>query len=162
MKEMRSKRQKRSAFNHVSGNEVFTSNIQATKPPPTSTNNITKQQSKVKELLLQNTYKLAKIPPQDDAVKKEEAPAVFPILQPRKPKSLLPKSKFSEVCRDAFKRKQDVNIYVKDGQVWWEFSYNPKAMDAIKEYIPGRKWNPAPITKWSNPLESLFGSHGAL
>jgi hypothetical protein len=50
---------------------------------------------------------------------------------------------------------RDVNLYVKDGQVWWEFSYNQKAVDAIKEYIPGRKWNPAPIKQWSNPLESL-------
>jgi hypothetical protein len=138
MNERRGKGQTRSAFNHVSGNEAFASNIQA-KKPPSSISNITKQQSKVKELLLQNTYMLTKSPLQDDVFKKEDAPTVYPIFQPRKPKSSPPKtSKFLEVCRDAFKRKKDVNLYVKDGQVWWEFSFNQKAMDASKEYIPGR------------------------
>jgi hypothetical protein len=97
MNERRNKGQTRSALSHVSGNVAFTCNIQSIKPPA---NNITTQQSKVNEVLLQDTYNITKSPPQDDAVKvkKEEAPAVFPIFQPRKPKAPPKKSKFSEAC----------------------------------------------------------------
>jgi hypothetical protein len=36
----------------------------------------------------------------------------------------------------------------------WEFAYDRTIIDAIKEHIPNRRWDPL-LKKWMNPLESL-------
>lgn len=64
---------------------------------------------------------------------------------------------FSQAYRNAFHRKRDVNLYIRDGQVVWEFAYNKLVIQAIKEHIKGRTWNPSLGIKgcWTCPLESL-------
>lgn len=51
-------------------------------------------------------------------------------------------SKFPEEYRNLFHRKRDVNLYIKDGKVVWQFAYNAQVIRAIKEHIKGRAWNP--------------------
>ncbi len=66
-------------------------------------------------------------------------------------------SRFHEEYRNLFQRKRDINLYIHGGLVVWEFSYNTKIIEAIKENIKGRAWNPSigPKGCWTNPIESL-------
>jgi hypothetical protein len=67
-------------------------------------------------------------------------------------------SKYPEIYRNLFYRKQDINLLIKDGLVVWEFAYNVKVMEAIKVYIKGRAWNPNIGGRkgcWTAPIESL-------
>lgn len=66
-------------------------------------------------------------------------------------------SRFAEKYRNLFYRKKDVNLYIKDGLVVWEFAYNRNIIEAVKLYIKGRAWNPSLGIKgcWTNPIESL-------
>lgn len=61
---------------------------------------------------------------------------------------------FPEEFRDALKRKRNVNLYISGGRVVWEFAYNARVIQAIKEHIKGRTWNPS-LKCWTCPLESL-------
>jgi hypothetical protein len=89
-------------------------------------------------------YKLTK----DSGAKVEAQAASYPLFSPKKP------ARFDEIYKNAFRRKKDVNLYINGGQVFWEFAFDRTVMDAIKQYIPGRTWNPN-SKKWSNPIESL-------
>jgi hypothetical protein len=62
----------------------------------------------------------------------------------------------SEFC-NVFRRKRNVNLYIQNGLVVWEFAYDAKVICAIKENIKGRAWNPNLGLKgcWTCPLESL-------
>ena len=62
----------------------------------------------------------------------------------------------SEFC-NVFHRKRNVNLYIQNGLVVWEFAYDAKVICAIKENIKGRAWNPNLGLKgcWTCPLESL-------
>mmetsp|Transcript_22810 Transcript_22810/g.33777 ORF Transcript_22810/g.33777 Transcript_22810/m.33777 type:complete len:511 (-) Transcript_22810:103-1635(-) len=64
---------------------------------------------------------------------------------------------FPEECRNLFHRKRDVNLFIQNGLVVWEFAYNAQVIRAIKENIKGRAWNPSIGKKgcWTCPLESL-------
>ena len=66
-------------------------------------------------------------------------------------------SSFPEIYRNALKRKRNVNLFIQDNLVVWQFSYNLQVISAIKEHIKGRQWNPNIGEKgcWTCPLESL-------
>jgi len=66
-------------------------------------------------------------------------------------------SRFPSILEDALKRKKNVNLYIKDGEVVWQFAFNVIVKDAIKEHIKGRRWDPNVGVKgsWVCPLESL-------
>lgn len=52
------------------------------------------------------------------------------------------KQRFPDEFRNLFQRKRDVNLYVENDLVVWQFAYNVQVMRAIKEHIKGRAWNP--------------------
>ena len=60
-------------------------------------------------------------------------------------------------CRDILKGKQDVNLYLIGGRVVWQFKYDAVAIQAIKEHVPDRKWEPDRGAKgcWTAPILSL-------
>jgi hypothetical protein len=64
-------------------------------------------------------------------------------------------TKFPEEYRNAFFRKRNVNLTIENNRVVWHFTYNLKAIAAIKSCISGRTWEPAPRYVWTCPLESL-------
>ncbi len=66
-------------------------------------------------------------------------------------------SKFSAAYRNLFYRKRNVNLFIQNGLVVWEFAYNATVIMAIKKHIKGRAWNPSIGKKgcWTCPLESL-------
>ena len=59
--------------------------------------------------------------------------------------------------RDLLKRKRDVNLYIANGKVVWQFNYDAKVIDAVKTHIKGRRWEPSLGVKgcWTCPIESL-------
>ena len=63
------------------------------------------------------------------------------------------KYNFPEIYKNALKRKQNVNLYIKDNAVVWQFSYNATVIAAVKT-IKGRKYDPQ-LKSWLCPLESL-------
>jgi hypothetical protein len=66
-------------------------------------------------------------------------------------------NRFTDECLNLFNRKRDVNLFIQNGLVVWEFAYDTKIIKAIKENIKGRAWNPSIGIKgcWTSPLESL-------
>ena len=60
-------------------------------------------------------------------------------------------------CHDILKGKQGVNLYLSGGSVVWQFKYNREAIDAIKQHVTDRKWDPSLGDKgsWVAPLKSL-------
>ena len=80
---------------------------------------------------------------------------------PTPPKSKSPPKKpkytFPAKYLNAFKGKRNVNLFIQDGLVVWEFAYDLTIMSAIKEHIKGRAWNKNIGVKghWTCPLESL-------
>ena len=66
-------------------------------------------------------------------------------------------NRFTDDCLNIFNHKRDVNLFIQNGLVVWEFAYDTKIIKAIKENIKGRVWNPSIGIKgcWTSPLESL-------
>ena len=65
--------------------------------------------------------------------------------------------KFPDEFLNLFHRKRDVNLFIQNGLVVWEFAYNARVIKAVKENIKGRAWDPNIGAKgcWTSPLESL-------
>jgi len=63
---------------------------------------------------------------------------------------------FPSNCRNILRRKQNVNLYIKDEQVIWQFRYDPIVISAVKT-IKGRQWNPKIGERgcWVCPIETL-------
>ena len=82
-----------------------------------------------------------------------------PTCTPSKSKSPKSKPKYTFPAKylNAFKGKRNVNLFIQDGLVVWEFAYDLTIMSAIKEHIKGRAWNKNIGAKghWTCPLESL-------
>ncbi len=75
-------------------------------------------------------------------------------------------SKFPEEYRNLFHRKRDVNLFIQDGKVVWQFAYNAKVIRAIKDHIKGRAWNPSLGRKVSFvtlllPIKSIEFNNGS-
>jgi Zinc-finger of C2H2 type len=78
-----------------------------------------------------------------------------PIFRKRSASVDNKESRFPEVYRNAFHRKRNVNLYIRqDVGVVFEFAYNTKIIQAVKDHIKGRAWNPT-MKCWTCPLESL-------
>ena len=87
---------------------------------------------------------------------KETPSPVYSIFSP-KPKKAVSKdghSKFDDMYRNAFKGKRNINLYISNQRVIWEFSYNATIIAAVKAYVPNRSYNPT-TKSWSCPLEDL-------
>ncbi|CAE8646879.1 unnamed protein product [Polarella glacialis] len=52
------------------------------------------------------------------------------------------------------KKKRDVNLYIKDNEVCFQFKFNQAVIDAVKAFLPGRRYDAVAKT-WKCPLESL-------
>eukprot|EP00933_Yihiella_yeosuensis_P025725 TRINITY_DN19959_c1_g1_i1.p1 TRINITY_DN19959_c1_g1~~TRINITY_DN19959_c1_g1_i1.p1 ORF type:complete len:453 (-),score=61.77 TRINITY_DN19959_c1_g1_i1:358-1668(-) len=65
--------------------------------------------------------------------------------------------KFDAKYHDALKRKRDVNLYIADGRVVFQFNYNNTVIEAVKKYIKGRTWDKTVGVKgsWTCPIECL-------
>lgn len=91
--------------------------------------------------------------------KNEEDPTEKEKLYPLfcKPVKKEKKQRFPEKYKDLYYRKRDVSLYCENGLVIWEFAYDVRIIEAIKENIKGRAWNKNIGIKgcWTNPLESL-------
>ena len=51
------------------------------------------------------------------------------------------KDDFPNYCRDALYRKRNVNLFVQNNRVHWQFNYNQVVMKAVKEEMIGREWD---------------------
>jgi hypothetical protein len=105
--------------------------------------------------LLEREFQLFKMENQE--VKEESHGSslkLAPIFLPQTKTKQKSKHSYNARFKDAFKRKRTVNLYISSGKVNWEFAYNQLIIDAIKEYIPGREWNPS-VKRWTCPIESL-------
>lgn len=95
-----------------------------------------------------------------DKVKEEDndpEARLAPIFRAKKkaPKSPEPQSRFPAEYRNVFRRKKNVNLYIReDVGVVFEFAYNTTIIQAVKTQIKGRAWNPQ-MKCWTCPLESL-------
>jgi Zinc-finger of C2H2 type len=102
---------------------------------------------------------LAKGSSQEDTEAEDPEAALAPIFRKRVASSddhdKKKESRFPEVYRNAFHRKRNVNLYLRhDVGVVFEFAYDTKIIQAIKDHIKGRSWNPV-MKCWTCPLESL-------
>lgn len=61
---------------------------------------------------------------------------------------------FPAQYRDILKRKKNVNLYIRNGMIHWQFAYNTLAIAAIKAHLPGRQYDPG-LKEWSCPIETL-------
>ena len=135
-----------------------------------STENETKrkgqQKSNDQEKILSSDFRLCKTshPDDDDNDDNETKDAaktgvkLAPIFcKPTKVEKKPENNEFSEEYRNLFYRKRDVNLYIKNQLVIWEFAYNVQVIQAIKQYIKGRRWDTSIGRKgcWTCPLESL-------
>lgn len=88
----------------------------------------------------------------------DDKAGLAPIFQMKKTppkKTTEPASRFPEIYRNAFYRKRNVNLYIReDVGVVFEFAYNTTIIQAVKDHIKGRMWNPT-MKCWTCPLESL-------
>jgi hypothetical protein len=132
---------KRNVFRETSANIV---QVQSTGPAKRPSETYSSQNIQ-DENCLQVEYKLFK------ETEKNETSGLAPIFTPKKTQELC---RFPEECKDIFYRKKGVNLFIKNEQVVWEFSFDRKVIDAIKAHIPGRQWNPI-AKKWTSPVEGL-------
>ena len=77
------------------------------------------------------------------------------FLKQTLPKDEKKESRFPEIYRNAFHRKRNVNLYIReDVGVVFEFAYDINIITAVKTQIKGRTWNPT-IKCWTCPVECL-------
>jgi hypothetical protein len=92
---------------------------------------------------------------QDDRVEQGQEKTLYALFSHKPPTTKAEeKSRFPEEFRNAFCRKKNVSLVIRDKLVMWDFAYDRTVIDAIKQHVPGRQWNPS-LKKWTNPLESL-------
>ena len=148
----------------------FETNLISPAPQSTSSGTCKRSRDKADSDILSAEFHICKTSDPDKCNEKKEissqnklnppAVRVAPIFcQPvKKEKKLISGGKtFPEEYRNLFRRKKGVNLFIKNGLVVWEFTYNANVIRAIKEHIKGRAWNPHLGRKgcWTCPLESL-------
>ena len=64
---------------------------------------------------------------------------------------------FPDTYRNLLKDKHEVNLYVSNNRVVWQFKYDVLIIEAIKTFMNGRSWDSSIGAKgrWTTPLESL-------
>jgi len=122
----------------------------------TTTNNDSQQQQ---QLAIDASFVLLKSTVDASPKKGDDA---FDVLinasKRKKKKDGQPDNKynFPATCKNALKRKQNVNLYINNGEVVLAFTYNLPIIDVIKT-IKGRRWDKTVGVKgsWVFPLETL-------